>query len=425
MIAMRGSRSLPVMARTLGVRRAPVNDIVRCGHGATAPVPPSVEAMKTYRSPWLDDDLDALADLSRTFFEKECAPHEERWGAQQHVDREVWNRAGDQGLLCLSIPEEYGGGGGTFAHEAVATREQVHALAPSLGLAVHSTIIAHYVLACGTEEQKQSWLPKMASGEVVAAIAMTEPGTGSDLLGIRTKAVKDGDDYVIDGAKTFISNGRLADVVLTVCRTDPEGGANGFSLIFVETDRPGFSRGRNLRKIGQHGQDTCELSYDGVRVPQTHLLGATEGLGFIALMQQLPQERLILAVAAVAAMEKTLAETVAYTKQREAFGKPIISFQNSRFVLAECATLVRVAQSFIDDCIQLHLDGELDIETAAMAKWWLTEQQNIVADRCLQLFGGYGYMEEYPISRLFTDARIQKIYGGTNEIMKELIGRSL
>ncbi|HSV38017.1 MAG TPA: acyl-CoA dehydrogenase family protein, partial [Nocardioidaceae bacterium] len=253
----------------------------------------------------------------------------------------------------------------------------------------------------------------------------TEPGTGSDLQAIKTKAVKDGDDYVINGAKTFISNGHHADVVLTVCKTDPDAGAMGFSLIIIETDRAGFSRGRNLRKIGQHGQDTCELSFDGVRVPQSNLLGDTEGMGFISLMQQLPQERLILGVAAVATMEKAVELTIEYTKERTAFGKPVFSFQNSRFVLAECATLVRVAQAFLDDCIALHLKGELDIETAAMAKWWLTDQQNIVADRCLQLFGGYGYMEEYPISRIFTDSRIQQIYGGTNEIMKEIISRSL
>ncbi|MCW2855580.1 MAG: acyl-CoA dehydrogenase [Marmoricola sp.] len=393
--------------------------------GAHARSDLALVTMKTHRSPWLDKDLDDLADVARTFFEKECAPHEERWCAQQHVDRGAWTRAGDQGLLCISIPEEYGGGGGSFAHEAVLARQQVHAYAPSLGITLHNAIITHYVNAYGTEAQKQYWLPKMARGEVVTAIAMTEPGTGSDLQGIKTRAVKDGSDYLINGSKTFISNGQLADVVLTVCQTDPDAGAMGFSLIIVETDRPGFSRGRNLRKIGQHGQDTCELSFDDVRVPQTNLLGEAEGQGFIALMQQLPQERLILGVAAVATMEKALEETIRYTKEREAFGKPIISFQNTRFELAECATLTRVAQSFLDDCITQHLAGELDIETAAMQKWWLTEQQNIVVDRCLQLFGGYGYMEEYPISRMFTDSRIQKIYGGTSEIMKEIIGRSL
>ncbi|MER6973722.1 acyl-CoA dehydrogenase family protein [Nocardioides sp. NPDC000445] len=381
--------------------------------------------MPKYRSAWMDMDLDALADTARTFFEKECAPHEARWSEQQYVDREAWTKAGEQGLLCLSIPEEYDGGGGTFAHEAVLAREQVHALSPSLGIGLQNAIIAHYFNAYGTEEQKRSWLPRLATGEVVSAIAMTEPGTGSDLQAIKTKAIKDGDEYVINGAKTFISNGHHADVVLVVCQTDPDAGAMGFSLIIVETDRPGFSRGRNLKKIGQHGQDTCELSFDDVRVPRSNLLGDAEGAGFISLMQQLPQERLILAVAAVATMEKAVELTIEYTKERTAFGKPVFQFQNSRFVLAECATLVRVAQSFLDDCIQQHLKGELDIETAAMAKWWLTEQQCIVVDRCLQLFGGYGYMEEYPIARLYADARIQKIYGGTSEIMKEIISRSL
>ena len=377
------------------------------------------------RSPWMDSDLDALAELADTFFAKECAPHEDRWCEQQHVDREAWTKAGEKGLLCISIPEEYGGGGGTFAHEAVIVRSQSHNLTTSLGITVDSVIVAHYLNSYGTEEQRQHWLPKMARGDVVGAIAMTEPGTGSDLQAIKTKAVKDGDDYVIDGAKTFISNGYHADFVLTVCQTDRDAGAKGFSLIIVETDRPGFSRGRNLRKMGQHGQDTCELAFGEVRVPRSNLLGDTEGAGFGYLMQQLPAERLILAVTAVATMEKTLELTLAYTKERVAFGKPIFTFQNTRFVLAECATLVRVAQSFLDDCLQLHLRGELDADTAAMAKWWLTDQQNVVADRCLQLFGGYGYMDEYPISRIFADARIQKIYGGTNEIMKEIISRSL
>ncbi|TWP34117.1 acyl-CoA dehydrogenase family protein [Leekyejoonella antrihumi] len=376
------------------------------------------------RSRWMDDDLDALAEMADTFFEKECAPHEDRWREQQHVDRGAWAKAGSQGLLCLSIPEEYGGGGGTFAHEAVLARSQAHSLSTSLGISVHSVIVAHYLNAYGTEEQKRRWLPKMADGQVIGAIAMTEPGTGSDLQAIKTKAVKDGDAYVIDGSKTFISNGHHADIVLTVCQTDCDAGSKGFSLVIVETDRPGFSRGRNLRKIGQHGQDTCELSFNSVRVPQSNRL-SEEGTGFAHLMKQLPQERLILAATAVATMEKAVELTIDYTKERTAFKQPVFNFQNSRFVLAECATLVRVAQSFLDDCIVSHLDGKLDADTAAMAKWWLTEQQNVVADRCLQLFGGYGYMEEYPIARIFADARIQKIYGGTNEIMKEIISRSL
>ena len=378
-----------------------------------------------HRSSWMDRDLDMVADLARTFFTKECAPHEERWTEQQHVDREVWTKAGEVGLLCASIPEEYGGGGGTFAHEAAIAIEQVRALAPSFGGLLHSAIIAHYVNAYGTEAQKRAWLPRMATGELISAIAMTEPGTGSDLQAVRTTAVKDGDDYVIDGAKTFISNGFLADLVIVAARTGTEGGAGDISLIMVETDREGFRRGRNLRKIGQHGQDTCELFFDAVRVPQTHLIGGTEGMGFIQLMQQLPQERLILAVSAVAVIETAVALTIEYTKDRTAFGRPVFNFQNSKFTLAECDTLATVAWSFLDDCIGQHLAGELDIATAAKAKWWLTEQQCVVVDRCLQLFGGYGYMAEYPIARLYADSRIQKVYGGTNEIMKELISRSL
>jgi acyl-CoA dehydrogenase len=379
-----------------------------------------------HRSSWMDKDLDALAELARRFFEKECTPNEERWGEQHYVDRDVWLKAGELGLLCLSIPEEYGGGGGTFAHEAVAITEQIRALAPSFGGPLHSGIIAHYLNAYGTEEQKVTWLPKMATGEVIAAIAMTEPGTGSDLQSINTKAVKAGDDYLISGAKTFISHGQTADLVVVAAKTDPEGrGAESVSLILVETSREGFRRGRNLEKIGQHGQDTCELFFDDVRVPQSNLLGAVEGMGFIQLMQQLPQERLVLAVVAAATIEKAVELTVAYTKERQAFGKPIFNFQNTQFTLAECDTVSSIAWSFLDDCVAKHIEGELDVPTAAKAKWWLTDQQVKVADECLQLFGGYGYMQEYPISKLYVDSRIQKVYGGTNEIMKTIIARAL
>jgi alkylation response protein AidB-like acyl-CoA dehydrogenase len=382
--------------------------------------------MAAARPAWSNDDVEAFRDLARTFLEKECAPHEERWGAQQHVDREVWNKAGELGLLCPSIPTEFGGGGGTFALEAVMAEEQTRTLAPSLGTAVHSTIVAHYVNSYGTEEQKQRWLPKLASGEFVGAVAMTEPGTGSDLQNVKTKAVRNGDDYVLDGSKTFISNGLHADLVITVAKTDPENAASGISLIVVETEGlDGFSRGRVLRKIGQHGQDTAELFYDAVRVPAANLLGAEEGQGFIQLMQQLPQERLVLAVAAVAAIEVALEHTLKYTKERQAFGKPVFQFQNTRFKLAEMATTARIARVFIDDCIGRHIAGALDVQTASMAKWWTTQMQCDVADECLQFFGGYGYMQEYPISRMFTDSRIQKIYGGTNEIMKEIISRFL
>ncbi len=381
--------------------------------------------MALHRSPWMDEDLDALRDLARRFFEKECAPNEDRWARQHHIDRDIWNRAGELGLLCPSIPEQYGGGGGTFAHEAVILVEQIRALAPSLGNPVHSGIVAHYLNTYGTEEQKLAWLPGMAAGELVGAIAMTEPGTGSDLQNIKTKAVTDGDDYVITGAKTFITNGYLSDLVIVACKTADGKGADSVSLIVVETERDGFRRGRNLEKIGQHGQDTCELFFDGVRVPRSNLLGTTEGLGFIQLMQQLPQERLIIGAIAAAAIEQTVEMTLAYTKEREAFGKPLFAFQNTQFTLAECDTIKTIAWSFLDDCITKHLRGELDVPTAAKAKWWLTEQQCRVADECLQMFGGYGYMAEYPISRMYADARIQKIYGGANEVMKLIIGRSL
>jgi len=382
--------------------------------------------MPAARPAWSDDDVEAFRDLAHAFLRKECAPHEERWAEQQHVDREVWLKAGEVGLLCPSIPTEYGGGGGTFALEAVMAEEQIRANAPSLGTAVHSTIVAHYLNSYGTEEQKQRWLPGLASGELVGAIAMTEPGTGSDLQSIRAKAIRTGDDYVIDGSKTFISNGYLANLVITVAKTDPDDAAAGISLVVVETDdAPGFSRGRMLKKIGQHGQDTAELFYDGVRVPSTNLLGGTEGQGFLQLMQQLPQERLVLGVAAVAAIEASVEMTIKYTKERHAFGRPVFNFQNTKFVLAEQATTATIGRVFLDDCIVKHLRGELDIPTASMAKWWLTQAQCDVADECLQLFGGYGYMQEYPISKMFTDSRIQKIYGGTNEIMKEIISRFL
>jgi long-chain-acyl-CoA dehydrogenase len=382
--------------------------------------------MIKHRSPWMDDDLDQVADLARGFFTKFCFPHEERWAKQQHVDREIWNKAGEHGLLCPSIPEEYGGGGGTFAHEAVLAIEQVRTLSPSLGIGVHSSIVAHYINAYGTEDQKRAWLPKMASGEFVGAIAMTEPGTGSDLQSITTKAVQDGDDYVINGAKTFISNGWLADLVLVVAKTGNEGGIGDISIVGVETaDLTGFSRGRNLEKVGQHGQDTVELNFSDVHVPRTNLLGTVEGQGFIQLMQQLPQERLILAVAAVAAIEKAVTLSVDYAKERTAFGKPLMAYQNTKFVLAECDTVATVAWAYLDDCIGKHLAGALDVTGAAKAKWWLTEQQCTVVDRCVQIFGGYGYMAEYPIARMFVDSRVQKIYGGANEIMKEIIARSL
>ena len=374
---------------------------------------------------WETDDLTALRDMARAFCEKEIAPNSERYLEQHHVDRELWNKAGELGLLCMSIPEEYGGGGGTFAHEAVLIEEQARVVDSSWGQSLHNGIVAHYILAYGSEEQKQQWLPKLASGEVVGAIAMTEPGTGSDLQNVKTKAVKDGDDYVIDGNKTFITNGGQADLVITVVKTDTDAGAKGISLVLIETDREGFSRGRILDKVGMKGQDTAELNFSGVRVPQSNLLGAEEGLGFIQLMTQLPQERLIIAVAAVAGMEIALEKTIEYTKDRTAFGKPVFAFQNTKFKLAEVATDAHIGRVFVDDCIEKHLRGELDIPTVAMAKYWTTDTAMKAADTCLQLFGGYGYMNEYPIARLWADNRVQLIYGGTNEIMKEIISRSL
>lgn len=376
-------------------------------------------------SPWATDELRALREMTRAFCEKEIVPNGDKFREQHHVDRDLWNKAGEVGLLCMSIPEEYGGGGGTFAHEAVLMEELSRIADSSWGVSLHNAIVAHYLLAYGSEEQKQHWLPKMATGEVVGAIAMTEPGTGSDLQSVKTKAIKDGDDYVIDGSKTFITNGGQADLIVVVAKTDPNEGAKGISLILVEAEREGYSRGRVLDKIGQRGQDTSELNFDGVRVPQTNLLGSEEGQGFIQLMQQLPQERLIIAVTSVSGMETAVEHTVAYTKEREAFGKPVFAFQNTKFKLAECATEARIGRVFVDDCIIKHINGELDIPTVAMAKWWTSDRSQVVADECLQLFGGYGYMNEYPIARMWTDNRVQKIYAGTNEIMKEVIARSL
>lgn len=379
----------------------------------------------TERSSSEDDDLTALRDLARSFCEKEIQPNTEKFIEQHHVDRDLWNKAGDLGLLCMSIPDGYGGGGGTFAHEAVLIEEQARVADSSWGVSLHNGIVAHYILEYGSEEQKKTWLPKMASGEAVGAIAMTEPGTGSDLQNVKTKAIKQGDEYVIDGSKTFITNGGQADIIIVVAKTDVSEGAKGISLILVEAEREGFRRGRVLDKIGQRGQDTSELFFDGVRVPTSNLLGPEEGQGFVQLMMQLPQERLIIALASVAGMEKAVSETIAYTKDRTAFGRPIFSFQNTKFKLAEAATEARIARVFVDDCINKHIKGELDIPTVAMAKWWTSDRAMVVADECLQLFGGYGYMNEYPIARLWADNRVQKIYAGTNEIMKEIIARTL
>jgi acyl-CoA dehydrogenase len=380
----------------------------------------------TQRSSWHTEDLDAFRDLAHTFSQKELAPHQERWAEAKQVDRELWRKAGEVGLLCLSIPEEYGGGGGTFAHEAILLEEQAKAGDDAWGNAVHSGIVAHYLLSCGTEDQKRRYLPRLASGELVGAIAMTEPGTGSDLQNVAAKAIRDGDHYVLNGAKTFITNGAQAELIIVVAKTNPAEKAQGVSLLLVETEgAEGFRRGRVLDKVGLKGQDTAELFFDDVQVPVENLLGGTEGLGFVHLMQQLPQERLIIAVSAVAAMEAAVEMTVAYTKERTAFGREVFNFQNTRFTLAEAATEVAVCKAFLDSCVERHLRGELDVTGAAMVKWWTTDRLSRVVDECLQLFGGYGYMTEYPISRAWTAARVQRIFGGTNEIMKEIISRSL
>jgi len=379
------------------------------------------------RSAWMNEELDSVRDLARTFFAREVTPHLERFVKQGFPDAAVYRQAGALGLLCMSIPEKYGGGGGSFLHEAVLMEEQARAFDTSVQLGVHSVIVAHYLLAYGTEEQKLRWLPKLASGEWVGAIAMTEPGTGSDLQAITTRAVRDGDDYLINGTKTFISSGHNCGLLIIVAKTEATSGAAGISLVVAEVaDNPlGFARGRILDKIGQKGQDTTELFFDDLRVPSSNLLGPVEGEGFRQLMSQLPQERLSCAVSGIAVAETAIQATIEYTKTREAFGRPLFAMQNTRFELAECSTIARVARSFVDDCIQQHVRGELDVPTAAMAKYWITDQQCAIVDRCLQLFGGYGYMAEYPIARMWVDSRVQRIYAGANEIMKELIARSL
>lgn len=379
-----------------------------------------------YQSPWETDEHLLLREQARRFFCAEATPNQARWASQHMVDREFWSKAGAAGLLCTGLPAEYGGGGGDFSHEAVVMQELALAGDTAFGLSVHSPIVAHYLYAFGNEKQKKCWLPMCARGEAVLAIAMTEPGTGSDLQAVRTTAVRDGGDYVINGSKTFISNATHCDLLVIVAKTDAAQGATGISLIVAETrDLPGFQRGRVLEKIGQHGQDTRELSFVNMRVPTANLLGGAEGQGFYQLMEQLPRERLSIAVGGVAMAEAAVVETIAYAKQRHAFGKPIIDFQNSQFVLAECKAEVLAGKTLIDYCIQRYLDGHLDAATASMAKMWATDKQMEVIDRCLQLFGGYGYMMEYPIAQMYAAARVQKIYGGTNEIMKVLIGRGL
>ena len=380
----------------------------------------------SYQSAWMNPELSAFRDQFRRFLQSDLAPRAESWRRAKMVDRDAWRALGDMGALLPSAPEAYGGIGGSFAYEA-AVIEDIVALVPDMatGVSVHSAIVAHYILNYGSPEQKQRWLPKMARGEFIGAIAMTEPGAGSDLQAVRTSAKKTGNSYVLNGQKTFITNGAAADLVIVVARTG-EPGAKGLSLIVVETKEcDGFRRGRSLDKIGLHASDTAELFFEEAIVPPENLLGGEEGQGFVQLMQQLPQERLILAVGSVAAIESAVATTVDYTKQRKAFGKPLFEFQNTAFKLAERKTEATIARVFVDHCIGRMIAGELDTVTASMAKYWCSEKQAETADECLQLHGGYGYMEEYPIARMFVDARIQKIYGGANEIMKVIIARSL
>ena len=349
-----------------------------------------------------------------------------KWRNDGVVERAMWTEAGGAGLLCLMMPEEYGGVGGDYRHEVVFMEQLALKGVDGFGASLHNAIVAPYILHYGSEEQKRRWLPKMATGELITAIAMTEPGAGSDLQGVRTQALRQGNRYVISGQKTFITNGQTANLIIVVAKTDPNAGAKGTSLIVVETDdAEGFQRGRNLDKAGQDAQDTSELFFNDVSVPTANLLGHEEGKGFYQLMQQLPQERLNIAVGGMATIERALELTIDYVKERKAFGQRLIDFQNTQFKLAECKTEATVGRVFVDHLIGLHLQGQLDAATASMAKYWITDLENKIVDQCLQFFGGYGYMNEYPIARMFRDSRVQRIYGGTNEIMKILIARTL
>lgn len=378
-----------------------------------------------FRRSWTDPDLEQYRNTVVRFIDDFMAPGDEQARRDGHVGHELWLRAGELGLLCSDIPDEWGGAGGDFRHEAVFYEEMARRSLTGMNNSVH-TIVAHYILNHGTEEQKRRYLPRMASGELVGAIAMTEPGTGSDLQGIRTRATRTHDGWTIDGAKTFISNGYLAGLVLVVARTDPEGGSKGLSIFLVETANcVGFRVGRILDKMGLKAQDTSELFFDGVKVTDSQLLGLEPGLGFKQLMADLPYERLIIGVTALAAMEGAYEATLAYVRERQVFDQPLANFQNTKFKLAEIATEIQVGRAFIDRCVEDLLNGHLDTATASMAKLWGSETQGRVIDACVQLFGGYGYMNEYVVCRMYTDARIQRIYGGTSEIMKEVISRAL
>lgn len=380
-------------------------------------------SIDAFKSNWMTEEHEMVYESALKMFQSWEAK-DEQWRKNGKIDREAWNEAGEMGFLCASMPEEYGGGGGDFGHEAAILLAQAQANQSGFGGMVHSGIVAPYILKHGTEEQKKAWIPKLATGEYVGAIAMTEPTTGSDLQAIKTYAVKDGDDYIINGSKTFITNGQHANLIILACKTDREKGAQGVSLIVVETDGlEGFERGRNLEKTGLSAQDTSELFFSNVRVPQKNLLGGVEGLGFIQMMQELPQERLIIALSGCGAIKLALELTLDYVKQREAFGRPIWKFQNTRFKLAEVQADYLAVRALCDSAVEAMIEGKLTAPQASLIKYWVTEKQCNVIDECLQLFGGYGYMSEYPIARMYADARVQKIYGGTNEIMKELASR--
>lgn len=361
----------------------------------------------------------------RRFFETEVVPHREAWEEQQHVDRAVWNKAGELGLLCVTMPEEFGGLDVDRSYSVILMEEQSYAGDSGTGFSLHSDIVANYLNNFGSREQKAHWLPKMASGEIIGAIAMTEPGTGSDLQGVRTTAVADGDDYVINGSKIFITNGYLSDLVVVVAKTGDSGeGAKDMSLILVEADRAGFTKGKPLKKVGMKAQDTCELFFENVRVPKSNRLGM-EGMGFIMLMKELAWERLMIAITSVAGGEAVLKYTLDYTRNRKVFGKPVASFQNTRFKLAEMKAELAIARVYVDKCIEMQLQNKLGVDDAATAKYWTSDLMMKVIDECVQLHGGYGYMLEYPVARAWIDSRAQRIYGGTNEIMKELIARTM
>jgi len=370
----------------------------------------------------------AFRDSLRRFMAKEIAPFHEAWEDQGYVDRAVWNKAGDNGFLCMSLPEEYGGSGADLLYSVIQFEELWAAGQTGIGWGLHSEIVAPYILRYGTDEQKRHYLPKLASGEMIGAIAMSEPSAGSDLQAVRTSAVKQADgSFVLNGSKTFITNGWHADLVIVVAKTDPDAGAKGTSLFLVERGMPGFEKGKRLKKLGLKAQDTSELFFNDVRLSADQLLGgpAMEGKGFICLMEQLPWERMQIAIGAVAASQAIIDQTVAYVKERHVFGQPVAAFQNTRYTLAELQTEVQVAQVFVDKCIELLMVEKLDTATASMAKYWCSDLQCKVMDECVQLFGGYGYMWEYPVTRAYADARVQRIYGGTNEIMKEVITRAM